>query len=232
MNFHVVDVSGNTKVGPIPVTTSGRETCPTDCPLYDFCYASTGRLSIHWRKVSDGERAISYEQMLAKIKGYPRGQLIRGNQAGDLPGYGNEIDVDMMKDLIVATRGKRFFTYTHKPVLGDDAVSLANRAIVAEANRAGTVVNLSADTIDEADRLAALNIGPVVTLLPKGTARHTKTPEGRSVILCPYQYADHVTCATCGLCAAGKRKSIIGFEAHGTHANKVHAVALGGTYAG
>ena len=67
MNFHVVDVSGNTKVGPIPVTTSGRETCPTDCPLYDFCYASTGRLSIHWRKVSDGERAISYEQMLAKI---------------------------------------------------------------------------------------------------------------------------------------------------------------------
>ena len=42
------------------------------------------------------------------------------------------------------------------------------RAIVkaiADANANGFVVNLSADTLAEADELAALNVGPVVVVL-------------------------------------------------------------------
>ena len=51
-------------------------------------------------------------------------------------------------------------------------------------------------------------------VLPAGTQQNTKTPKGRTVVICPTN-THGVTCADCGLCARASRSTIIGFPASG-----------------
>jgi hypothetical protein len=160
---------------------------------------------------------------LREIRKLPKGTLWRHNQAGDLPGIGDTIDKPAMLELIAANRGRRGFTYTHKPA----EAGSQNAYLVAMANQSGFAVNLSADNLAEADSLAALDIGPVVVVLPADQTRAIKTPSGRHVAICPATISDSVNCASCGLCAEIGRKAIIGFPAHGTSKKKATAVAMG-----
>ena len=57
---HLTNISGNRKVGPIKVTTSDKESCPSECGIADECYASGGPLAIHWNKVREGERGDNF----------------------------------------------------------------------------------------------------------------------------------------------------------------------------
>lgn len=215
-------VSRNAKTGPIPVTTTSEETCPESCPLKKHgCYAESGPLALFWRKVTERKAGLSWEAALGEIRKLPKGTLWRHNQAGDLPGNGDSIDSEAMRQLVAANRGKRGFTYTHKPATGDNA------ALIAQANESGFAVNLSADNLSEADSLAAMGIGPVVVVLPAEQTRAVKTPQGRHVAICPATISDNVTCASCGLCAEIGRKAIIGFPAHGTSKRKASAIAKG-----
>ena len=125
--------------------------------------------------------------------------------------------------LVDANRGRRGWTYTHKPV------SASNAEAVSHANANGFTINLSADTLAEADQLAALNIGPVVVVLdaPEGEKADTFTPAGRRVVTCPATYRDDIRCSDCILCARPRRKTIVGFPAHGTYRKAAAAVARG-----
>ena len=124
MNIHLSLISSNKKTGLIPVSTSDRKTCPSTCPLLDKgCYAKLGHIAIHWKKVSSGERSLDWNLFLKQIKRFPKFQLWRHNQAGDLPGEDNVIDSQKMKQLVYANKGKRGFTYTHKPVLGNKKIA-------------------------------------------------------------------------------------------------------------
>lgn len=217
-------ISRNAKTGPIPVTTSSAETCPDACPLKkNGCYADGGPLGLFWRKVTERKAGLAFADAIAQIRALPKGTLWRHNQSGDLAGAGDQIDATALDQLVGANRGKRGFTYTHKPVH-----SLANQLAIRAANAAGFTINLSANTLAEADRLAALQIAPVVVVLPADATRATTTPEGRKVAICPATISEGVTCATCGLCALRDRKAIIGFPAHGSAKRKAEAVAKGG----
>jgi len=216
-------VSKNAKTGPIPVTTTQADSCPPSCGMFAACYAKSGPLAMFWRKVNDASAGLAWPEFLAQVASLPLGQLWRHNQAGDLPGIGDAIDAPALAEIVSANAGKRGFTYTHKPM-----GSAANRRAVADANRGGFTVNLSADTLADADRLASLGIGPVVVVLPSDQVTATTTPEGRKVAICPATIADNVTCASCGICALRDRKSIIGFPAHGTSKRKASAIAQGG----
>jgi hypothetical protein len=217
-------VSSNAKTGPIPVTTTSEETCPTSCPLKrNGCYADAGPLALFWRKVTARQAGLSWQAALREIRKLPKGTLWRHNQAGDLPGNGDAIDKAALLELIAANRGKRGFTYTHKPALPGSE----NAYLVAMANLSGFTVNLSADNLAEADKLADLAIGPVVVVLPAEQTRATVTPKGRKVAICPATVSDNVTCADCGLCALVNRKAIIGFPAHGASKRKASSVAMG-----
>lgn len=218
--------SRNAKTGNIPVSTSPSSTCPNECPLKDNggCYAKHGPLGMFWAKVNDGRAGLPWDTFLGMVRSLPEGQLWRHNQAGDLPGDGDMIDGGMLYDLVKANHGKRGFTYTHKPMTGD-GVGALNRWEVSQANREGFTVNLSADTLSEADDLAALGIGPVVVVVARDADNMT-TPEGRPVVICPAQRADNVSCKTCGLCAKADRKTIVGFRAHGVSAKRAEAIAL------
>lgn len=219
---HSTKRSKNIKTGPIMVTTSAYSTCPDSCPLKEKgCYAKGGKLGIHWWKTSNADRGITWDQLLEKISLQKDGTLWRHNQAGDLPGNNNVISAELLKSLVNANKGKRGFTYTHKPVLDEQSGPVANnRRAIAAANREGFVVNLSANGLSHADKLSALNIGPVVTILPAGVESNTVTPKGRRVVVCPAQKREGVTCSTCQLCSRGDRSVIVGFIPHG--ASKKH----------
>lgn len=242
-------VSKNVKTGPIPVTTSEPATCPASCPFNSHssdgggCYAESGPLRLFWNKVGQRKAGAAWADVMAKIAALPRGTLWRHNQAGDLPGVDGAIDYTALDQLVGANKGKRGFTYTHKPVHGIDA-QLAIRA----ANNAGFTINLSGNNLSHADELAALKIGPVVSVLPVETQRrHDKagnwleslqeyrarvgkieTPENRPVTICPATYQDDMNCARCGLCAVANRRAIVGFPAHGTSKKKADAIADAG----
>jgi len=226
MFTHLTLKSRNVKTGPIPVSTTSAETCPTACPFNNAntggCYAESGPLALHWRKVTESRAGESYGRFIEKIKALPIGQLWRHNQAGDLMGKANDIDPDALRELVHANIGKRGFTYTHKPM------TPANQSAVKYANENGFTINLSANNLRHADELADLGIGPVVAVLPIDAKENTTTPNGRKVVVCPATVRDDVSCATCKLCAVVDRLAIVGFPAHGTSKRKAESVAMAG----
>jgi hypothetical protein len=231
-------VSQNAKTGPIPVTITEKASCWTGCALYEKgCYAFYGALGHFWSGVSEGTRGGSWDELCAKIAALPKRALWRYAQAGDLPGADDAIDAELLWQLVVANR----IAFTHKPVLPDTATAARNRCAIAVANTAGFTINLSANNPAEADTLADLGIGPVVTILAHDYARRAvrhrakarpdewaetitqwrdriaplpvRTPAGRRIAICPATYTA-ATCKSCGACAE-PREAVIGFPAHG-----------------
>ena len=223
MQTHLTLVSRNVKTGPIPVSTTSAESCPSACPFNNAngCYAASGPLALHWRKVTNGLSGDSYGAFLDKASRLMKGQLWRHNQAGDLIGEGDTLDTQALALLVKANKGKRGFTYTHKPL-----ATQAERDAIRDANKGGFTVNLSGNTLDHADSLVDLAIAPVVVVLPHDATSNTVTPKGRKVVVCPATQRDDVSCASCGLCQK-QRDSIVGFPAHGTSKRKADLIAQG-----
>lgn len=219
-NYHMTRISANAKTGPIPVTTSSVSTCPTACSFRgNGCYAESGPLRLHWNKVSHGARGGSLDELCANIRALPKHQLWRWAQAGDLPGDGRKIDFAKTAKVVEANLGRRGFGFTHySPAIPINAMALRH------ANYHGLTLNLSAETLDQADAYAALGIAPAVVVVPAGTTKSFKTPAGRHVSICPATVRDDIQCASCGICAHATRKAIIGFPAHGSGAKRVQAV--------
>ena len=191
--------------------------------------------------MSEGTRGGSWDELCTKVAALPKRTLWRYAQAGDLPGTDDAIDKKLLRQLVMANRGKRVIAFTHKPVLPDTAVVARNRYMIAAANAAGFTINLSANNPAEADALVDLRIGPVVAILAHDYARRAvrhraktrpdewaetiaewrdriahlpvRTPAGRRIAICPATYTD-ATCKSCGACAE-PREAVIGFPAHG-----------------
>ena len=247
LQYHLTLKSGNSKTGPIPVTTTSANSCPPACPLKrengGGCFGDGGPIRLHWDKVSSGERGITIAALASKISQLPTGQLWRHDQVGDLPGIGSRINSGHLRAIVVANQGKRGFTYTHKPVIESKlpgfkvsaALALKNRLAIRAANMGGFTVNLSANTLAHADQLAALDIGPVAVVLPTRAAEEAKTPAGRKirtpagrrVVVCPATYLEDVTCQSCELCQKQGSRPIIGFPAHGPSKRKANSIAEG-----
>ncbi len=216
MKYHFIRTSANSKTGAIPVTYTERASCPPSCAHYRAdCYAEDFYTRMAWDKVP--ERGGDVAALCASIAALPDGQLWRHNVAGDLPGDGENVDPVALGEIVRANIGRRGFTYTHKK--SADAIDWA-----AHATRWGFTVNLSADDAGEADALAETGL-PVCAIVPSDTPEKSETPAGRTIIVCPAQTRDDVTCETCGLCARADRRVIIGFRAHGTRARIADAKA-------
>lgn len=238
---HLSRVSGNAKTGPIPVSTTSANTCPASCPLNKEsggkgCYASGGPSAIHWRKVgisvANGGRGKPWEEFCDDVKALPRGQLWRMNQAGDLPGENDTIHTELLRQLVQANKGKKGFTYTHYPVADtENGTHAINASAIYNANHSGFTVNLSANNIKQAVDYMALDIAPVVTLLPMDAPNvqtvTDKAGNALKVVACPAEKSDKVTCANCALCADSNRDYVIGFRAHGVSKRAVEIIAKG-----
>ena len=220
--YHFTRISRNAKTGPIPVTTTSANSCPPGCSLKrNGCYAESGPLALHWRAVSDGQRGGSFDELLQDISTLRRHALWRHNQAGDLtPCASGVIDVRLLTRLAIVNRGRRGFTYTHYPPTS------GNGAAIQRANELGFTVNLSAQTLAQADGYSDLGIAPVVVILPASTDKPARTPAGRHVVVCPASLGS-TDCLNCGICQQRDRSAIVGFPAHGAGAKKVQAVFFG-----
>ena len=84
--------SPNRKTGPIPVSMTDMQSCPPSCSLRSMgCYAEHGHVAMHWRRVARiGE---PWPVFCARIAALPPGTSWRHNEAGDLPGYGDTLDI-------------------------------------------------------------------------------------------------------------------------------------------
>jgi hypothetical protein len=232
--FLVTEKSGNRITGPIMVTTSPRFTCPQACafkklgngPLAGLCYAEHGALGGYvWtlldrssagESIMNGARVYGFDEFLYLVRSLEPGTLWRHNVAGDLTSN-DQITIDQaaLRALVDANKGRRGFTFTHYDVL----TNLANRNAIEEANKSGFTINLSGNSLAHADELADLHNAPVTVILPAGMQRNTKTPRGRTVVICPSN-THGVTCAECGLCAR-QRSTIVGFPASGGQKHKI-----------
>lgn len=218
MTIHLSLKSSNAKTGPIPVSTSPASTCPDACPLKaGGCYAKSGPLALHWAAVTAKRRGMAWPEFLAAVRQFPAGQLWRYNQAGDLPGDGDTIDAAKLAELAKANTGRRGFTYSHKPPTGRNLTSLRR------ANRAGFVVNLSANSVAHADKLVKTGL-PVAAVVPGNSPDRFVTPAGNKVVICPAQRVDGLSCDKCRLCAKGDRGFIVGFRPHGTGAKRAEQI--------
>lgn len=220
MLFHLTIKSGNRKTGCMPVSTSPAQTCPTSCPFRNKgCYAQGGPISLHWAKVSCGKRGSEWPDFTNQIKQLPNNTIWRHNSAGDLRGSKNRINTTALMELVEANKGKSGYTYTHYSML-NTAQAKHNRQAVKAANKNGFTVNMSAESLEQVDKLLDLNIGPVVITMPLN-AKNTTTKKGRKVVICPAQVNDKMTCSKCKLCAKSDRKVVVGFKSHGAKSKQV-----------
>lgn len=217
--------SANKKTGNIPVSTTTAKTCPNTCPFNNSntggCYADSGPLAIHWRKVTSKDRGVDFNQFLTQIENLPADQIWRHNQAGDLPGDGEILDKKACESLSAANTGKRGFTYTHyEPSKGN------NINIVNSMNKSGFTVNLSGNNETHAIALKKkYKSAPVVTVVKSDhfeNKKHSYKKEGVTFVQCPADYNEKVNCKDCKLCAVPQRKSVICFPAHGTQKNRIN----------
>ncbi len=217
--YHLVRVSRNRKTGPIPVTTTSANSCPPSCSFKgNGCYAETGPLALHWDRVNSGQRGADFDTLLEELGTLRRNALWRHNQAGDLtPSSPGVIDARLLIRLAWINKGRRGFTYTHYRPTG------ANRGAIATANRMGFTVNLSAETLGQADAYADLGIAPVVVVLPANATKPTHSPAGRHVVVCPAAVGNS-DCLNCGICQQRDRASVVGFPAHGSGSKRVEAI--------
>lgn len=207
--------SANRKLGPIPSTITSSETCPPSCSFFgEGCFAEFHLLRSHWARVP--QKGLRWRDFLDAVRAMPEGQLWRHNAAGDLPGNGEQLDHTALAELVVANIGRRGFTFTHKR-----PVSPERREAIRGSNLLGFTINLSADSLEKADELAALGIAPVAAVVASDyPERGGYTPAGRKVVVCPAERGA-VTCATCALCAKPQRKAIVAFRAHGQLSKRV-----------
>jgi hypothetical protein len=222
--------SGNKKLGPIPMSISEPGTCPTSCAMHNVgCYAGYGWNGTIWRKAR--KIGMTWATFVAAVRALPKGILWRHNEAGDLAGDGEGIDIGLLNALRAAASHTRAFTYSHRHArLADRTLGAQRqRAALRLANKRGFTINLSADSLDEADRLADLDVGPVVVTIATDE-RATRTPAGRKLVPCPAQTHD-LTCAECELCAQPQRKSVVTFRSHGQGAALVSELVRGKRHA-
>jgi hypothetical protein len=218
--------SGNRKLGGLPASTTDRASCPTTCAFRERgCYAEFHNQRMHWDNV--GRRGMTWRAFCLEVARLPEGTLWRHNEAGDLPGRGDALDVDALAELVEANRGRRGFTFTHKH-------RPEHHEALQWANLEGFTINLSADSLEEADALFqdgegddVTRAGPVAVVLAHDAPDTGNfTPAGRRVVVCPAQ-THAMTCAECRLCAVPFRQAIIGFRAHGQYKNLVTEIVRG-----
>ena len=211
MSTYNIKLSGNRKTGEMFVSTSSSDTCPDHCQhlKLNTCYAKFSFLGMHWRWLDKGNGS-TWEDLCNIVKAIPDGELWRHNQAGDLPGSVNGIDLRSILMLVEANRGKRGFTFTHKHKKKSD------RTIIQYANAFGFTINISADSYVEAALYFNEGYPTTVTCAPDNI--EPEVVRGVRFITCP-AVTHGRSCVQCGLCYLKDRDFVIKFPSHGSRKN-------------
>lgn len=217
-----VEISENKKLGPISATYVSQASCPNDCPWYGAgCYAESGVMGYTTQRLnrSTERDAVAIARAEADaIDGLSGERLLRLHVVGDTrTNRGAERIGSAAKRYaqrgMKPVKGKKVFGYSHawkrvkRESWGEWVSMLASCETVADAKRAMTEGYAAALVVAEFERDSAYEM------------------EGVTVLPCPAQTRDGVTCATCGLCRDDDRLReaglVIAFAAHGAAKGKV-----------
>ena len=211
---------GTDKTGHMLTTTTDKASCPPACPLMgNGCYAENFWQGIAWSKLgTEARRGVGIDSVVAAIKELPRNAVWRHNIAGDLPGEGDDIHAPSLRKIVKANKGKRGFTYTHKPL------NAHNLACISEANVSGFCVNVSADNMRDMDDILRHTDLPVAVLIPDDAEKVSFSPDGHKIVACLEQTRG-IKCDKCQLCTDPLRSYAIGFYSHGARKKRVEIIA-------
>jgi hypothetical protein len=212
-NVHLVAISSNSKIGPIPATYRGRDTCPSDCAfLNNGCYGD-GRIFGLAHKYVAPLPIDKAREILRRSR--TDAKYLRDRVVGDLVNSRGMFDMHYVLGIARLARehGLTVFGYTH-------AWRMLTREDAAAIRTTGYVMNASCETVQDVREAISLGMPAVITNdnVPEGD-----TVAGYRVITCPAQVRDNVTCATCGLCAKPERKVVIRFLTHGPSKKRARA---------
>jgi hypothetical protein len=158
---------------------------------------------------------MTFDTFCEAITKLAANQIWRHNEAGDLQGDTENIDATALRELTAANVGKRGYTSTHYVPTGGNAKA------ISEANAGGFTINLSANSLTQADEFLKLKIGPVVVVVNSEERANFKTPGGNRVVICP-NVITGIQCKDCKACQIASRRVIIGFPAHGQRKRMVN----------
>jgi hypothetical protein len=214
----VVQESSNAKIGAVSTTYQPTTHC-VDCTLKgNGCYAQTGMVAIHTRKLDENARAShaspvrSARQEAAGIDALKaKGQGLRIHTSGDCPTTEAARLVAGAADRFTSRGGGKAWTYTH-----------AWRRVQRKAWGSVSVL-ASVETLSDARR-ASRKGWAVARVVPQFSGDKAWEEGGMRWIPCPAQTRDNVTCESCRLCWNDDRLRAIGagvaFEAHGSSKRK------------
>lgn len=213
MKYQFTPKSSNVKTGPIPTTMTERKSCPLTCPLRENgCYADNFPLSLHWDRVA--EKGINLDALLEKIKALPKGQLWRHNVAGDFPHINGKIERQAFWDFVMASGHTNPIIYSHHKLNPN------NKLMFRLARNNGVNINASCESVTDA--IKAIDSGINAVFVGRENTQTHKVGD-TTIVTCPAQLREDVTCSSCGLCARDRvgQRVAIQFIPHGTKAKKV-----------
>ena len=179
---HITKKSSNRKIGNIPCSITEESSCSPTCPFINSgCYAKTGPVSWHWKKISNGTQSnlTNWDGLCSFVENLKDGQLMRINVAGDLIHKDGVINQDALKQLVKANKNKRAWTYTHHKM------NRQNFEAIEQANKNGFTINVSTESLVKADRVIDLGL-PAVTVVSSKKKVPTKTPKGLVTVSDPF----------------------------------------------
>jgi hypothetical protein len=206
LNLIVYD-STNMKTGPVDVSIYRAQcTCPSWCPLWGHgCYAENRGKAGPFGHASRGR--ASNADVAAVFSALPAGSKVRLNVSGDYLDDAGEPDMSYIEATnLLSGRGIMVLSYTH-----------AWQALDPKWFADDVRPNASCDTLLGIGQ--ALNAGwPAVIVDPHQDDR--LYPQGMDLyglkaVTCLFETPRKTQCIECGLCARGKRRSVVVFPVHG-----------------
>lgn len=212
--------TGNVPNGWIGLSRAEAEDSCSGCGMLEKgCYAHHGSVLIGSMSATRGAKANPERYTLkSALKGrHKKARMVRVTALGDIGRCGKETADTVTNE--VKGNGLALVGYTHHWRESDVATSWKGRLLA------------SCDALEEADRAVDEGWRAAAVVL-SDHPRVSKTPMGRTVIVCPAQVKDDhsVTCNMCRLCDASSKGPIIAFRAHGSNQKSLEAQLRSGEW--
>jgi hypothetical protein len=222
----VVEISLNSKLGPMSATYASQASCPLTCRFFnDGCYGEHGPVGVHSRRLNAQSVGLTAEglayaeaDLIERLTG--RNDL-RLHVVGDSTTRGGTKRLARACGLHGRKHGRTPFTYTH----GWEGVP---RADWGEVSVLASCEDAAGLRRARARRYAA------ALVVPGFPSHRAFGYAGFKVVPCPHQTqpGKHVRCLDCRLCLDDERllkgRLVIGFEAHGPKARTMPLPVLEG----
>ena len=200
--------SQNAKTGPVALATYRTQvSCPGDCPLMGSgCYAENNGVGGSQSPFGHAGRGTilddDYSPLIDAIASLRPARMVRFNVAGDYLLEDGTPDLGYIEATNHAHR-QSVLSYTH-----------AWRRLDPKMFHPNTRPNASCDSVEGIREAVEAGWAAVIVdpgdLYPQGA----ELAPGHKAVTCPYETSKR-QCVDCGLCARGKRPSVVVFSAHG-----------------